>query len=101
MPSSPPTDLPASKSGLLAHHWKSLTPVDFNSTVVANGQFPGPLIVGNKGNQFSINVVNSLTDAAMDLVTSIVCFMAPSVALCIPEYFLALARYVSTWNRAR
>jgi len=43
-----------------------------DSTVVANGQFPGPLIVGNKGDQFSINVVDNLADTALDRVTSIV-----------------------------
>ncbi|EJD00074.1 laccase [Fomitiporia mediterranea MF3/22] len=41
------------------------------STVTANGQFPGPLISGNVGDQFLINVTDSLTDATMRRATSI------------------------------
>nr|AID59411.1 laccase 3 precursor [Cerrena sp. HYB07] len=33
------------------------------AAVLAGGSFPGPLITGNKGDNFQINVVNSLTDA--------------------------------------
>ncbi|KAI0278401.1 laccase [Russula aff. rugulosa BPL654] len=38
---------------------------------LAGDTFPGPLIKGNKGNSFAINVENNLTDNTMDLVTSI------------------------------
>ncbi|KAK0184470.1 laccase [Armillaria mellea] len=41
------------------------------STVLAGGVFPGPLISGNKGDQFHINVINELTDPTMDVSTSI------------------------------
>ncbi|KZP02509.1 multicopper oxidase, partial [Athelia psychrophila] len=41
------------------------------STVLADGQFPGPLIRGNKGDKFSINVFNALTDKTMERSTSI------------------------------
>ncbi|VDB90317.1 unnamed protein product [Peniophora sp. CBMAI 1063] len=40
-------------------------------TTVVNGQFPGPLITGNMGDTFSLNVVDALTDGALDTVTSI------------------------------
>ncbi|TFY75864.1 hypothetical protein EWM64_g8147 [Hericium alpestre] len=42
-----------------------------SSTVVAGDTFPGPLIRGNKGDNFQINVHNNLTDTSMDLVTSV------------------------------
>ncbi|KAI0246637.1 laccase T2 copper depleted [Lactifluus subvellereus] len=38
---------------------------------LAGGVFPGPLIQGTKGVDFSINVLNLLTDKSMDLETSI------------------------------
>ncbi|KAI0294017.1 laccase T2 copper depleted [Multifurca ochricompacta] len=41
------------------------------SAVLADGVFPGPLIQGTKGNDFSITVVDLLTDDSMDLQTSI------------------------------
>ena len=41
-------------------------------TVVANGQFPGPLISANEGDNFQINVTDSLTDTSMYRATSIV-----------------------------
>ncbi|KLO10982.1 laccase [Schizopora paradoxa] len=41
------------------------------STVVANGVFPAPLITGNKGDQFYLNVADKLTDATMRRATSI------------------------------
>ncbi|KAI0059380.1 laccase [Artomyces pyxidatus] len=40
-------------------------------TVLAGDTFPGPLISGNKGDNFQINVFDDLTDSALDLVTSI------------------------------
>ncbi|KAI5120428.1 hypothetical protein M0805_009890 [Coniferiporia weirii] len=49
-----------------------LSPNGFSrSTVVANGQFPGPLISGNVGDNLQINVVDSLTDTTMYRSTSI------------------------------
>ncbi|KAF8231636.1 laccase 8 [Tricholoma matsutake] len=41
------------------------------STVLANGQYPGPLLKGFKGDRFRINVVNNLTDDTMQRSTSI------------------------------
>ncbi|EIN05369.1 laccase 1 [Punctularia strigosozonata HHB-11173 SS5] len=55
-----------------------MAPDGFNvtrDTVVAGtngvGTFPGPLITGNKGNNFQINVNNQLSDVAMLKTTSI------------------------------
>ncbi|TFK31867.1 laccase-2 [Crucibulum laeve] len=41
------------------------------SAVLAGGTFPGPVISGNKGANFRLNVVNSLTDITMHKTTSI------------------------------
>ncbi|KAF8063330.1 phenol oxidase [Lyophyllum atratum] len=41
------------------------------SSVLAGGVFPGPLITGRKGDQFKLNVVDSLTDNTMLRSTSI------------------------------
>ncbi|KII87346.1 hypothetical protein PLICRDRAFT_113151 [Plicaturopsis crispa FD-325 SS-3] len=41
------------------------------SAVLAEGVFPGPLITGNKGDNFQINVVDGLTDNTMLRSTSI------------------------------
>ncbi|KAL5531208.1 hypothetical protein ACEPAG_4084 [Sanghuangporus baumii] len=41
------------------------------STVIVNGQHPAPLITGNKGDRFLLNVVDNLTDPTMDRSTSI------------------------------
>nr|AUK50750.1 laccase 5B [Peniophora sp. CBMAI 1063] len=41
------------------------------SAVVVNGQTPGPIISGTKGDLFSIDVINKLWDQRMDVVTSI------------------------------
>ncbi|KAI9431522.1 laccase C [Lactarius indigo] len=49
-----------------------LAPDGFSrSTVVAGGTFPGPLIQGNKDDQFSINVTDLLTDTSMNVGTSV------------------------------
>ncbi|KAG5636381.1 hypothetical protein H0H81_008245 [Sphagnurus paluster] len=40
-------------------------------TVLAGGTFPGPLIKGDKGDQFQLNVINSLSDPRMLRSTSI------------------------------
>jgi len=51
---------------------KVIAPDGFpRSTVLVNGQFPGPLIAANKGDRFSLNVVDSLTDPTMLRSTSI------------------------------
>lgn len=42
------------------------------AAVVANGEAPGPLITGNKGDNFQINVVNNLSNHTMLKSTSIV-----------------------------
>ncbi|KAJ7469670.1 laccase [Mycena latifolia] len=41
------------------------------SAVLANGIYPGPLIVAKKGDHFNLNVVNSLTDPTMLLSSTI------------------------------
>nr|AGW43035.1 laccase [Ganoderma weberianum] len=41
------------------------------SAVVVNGESPGPLITGNKGDRFQINVVNQLTNHTMSKTTSV------------------------------
>ncbi|KAK7007823.1 multicopper oxidase/laccase [Favolaschia claudopus] len=41
------------------------------SAVTVNGIVPGPVIVANKGDQFSLNVINTLTDDTMLLSSSI------------------------------
>ncbi|THH03127.1 hypothetical protein EW145_g6505 [Phellinidium pouzarii] len=41
------------------------------STVTANGIIPGPLISGNIGDQFLINVEDNLTDSTMNRATSL------------------------------
>ncbi|KAI0258277.1 laccase [Gloeopeniophorella convolvens] len=51
---------------------RNIAPDGFTrSAVLAGGTFPGPVIQGTKGGQFSINVINSLTDTSLDLGTSI------------------------------
>ncbi|THH03129.1 hypothetical protein EW145_g6506 [Phellinidium pouzarii] len=58
---------------------KTLTVVNANiapdgvnrSTVVVDGQFPGPLITGHPGDHFMINVIDNLTDPNMRRSTSI------------------------------
>ncbi|KAJ6621044.1 laccase [Mycena sp. CBHHK59/15] len=39
--------------------------------VLVNGQAPGPLITGNKGDEFNLNVIDSLTNETMLLSSSI------------------------------
>ncbi|KAJ6623641.1 multicopper oxidase-domain-containing protein [Mycena sp. CBHHK59/15] len=39
--------------------------------VLVNGQVPGPLITGNKGDEFNLNVIDSLTNETMLLSSSI------------------------------
>ncbi|GLB41415.1 putative multicopper oxidase family protein [Lyophyllum shimeji] len=49
-----------------------IAPDGFNrSTVLADGIFPGPVIRGNKGDRFKINVLDRLTDPTMLRSTSI------------------------------
>ncbi|RDB27658.1 Laccase-2 [Hypsizygus marmoreus] len=51
---------------------KVISPDGFSrSTVLAGGVFPGPVIRGNKGDRFRLNVIDSLTDATMLRSTSI------------------------------
>ncbi|KAF4618867.1 hypothetical protein D9613_009652 [Agrocybe pediades] len=50
----------------------NISPDGFSrSAVLAGGTFPGPVITGMKGDNFRVNVINSLTDVTMDKVTSI------------------------------
>ncbi|EIN06931.1 laccase [Punctularia strigosozonata HHB-11173 SS5] len=54
----------------VANHF--LQPDGFNrSGVLVNGQFPAPLISATKGDQLSVNVLNSLTNSTMELGTSV------------------------------
>nr|VWO94449.1 Multicopper oxidase [Ganoderma boninense] len=41
------------------------------AAVVMNGQFPGPLIVGNKGDNFQLNVINNLDNTTMLTATTV------------------------------
>ncbi|ETW84726.1 laccse sensu stricto [Heterobasidion irregulare TC 32-1] len=51
---------------------KNISPDGFSrDTVLAGGTFPGPLITANRGQSFSINVFDDLTDSTMDVATSI------------------------------
>ncbi|KAF7309247.1 Laccase I [Mycena indigotica] len=51
---------------------KIIAPDGFSrSAVLAGGTFPGPLIRGNKGSNFELNVVDDLTDSTMLKSTSI------------------------------
>ncbi|KAJ3541839.1 hypothetical protein NMY22_g3741 [Coprinellus aureogranulatus] len=56
---------------------QNISPDGFARSAVLAGatpntlSFPGPLVVGNKGNTFSLNVVDSLTDTTMLRSTSI------------------------------
>ncbi|EIN05270.1 laccase [Punctularia strigosozonata HHB-11173 SS5] len=51
---------------------KKLAPDGYSrDTVVANGVFPAPPLIGYKGGKFELTVKNQLSDTAMDLPTSI------------------------------
>ncbi|KAF9459184.1 laccase 3 precursor [Collybia nuda] len=51
---------------------KVISPDGFNrSAVLAGGTFPGPLIRGNKGDRFRLNVTDTLTDPTMLRSTTI------------------------------
>ncbi|KAJ7715400.1 yellow laccase [Mycena metata] len=51
---------------------KHISPDGFSrSTVLAGGIFPGPLITGNKGDRFLLNVEDKLSDNTMETDTSI------------------------------
>ncbi|TFK86664.1 multicopper oxidase [Polyporus arcularius HHB13444] len=51
---------------------KVIAPDGFTrDTVLAGGQFPGPLIVGNKGDNFRINVIDQLKNETLLTPTSI------------------------------
>ncbi|KAK7442009.1 laccase, multicopper oxidase, benzenediol:oxygen oxidorectuctase [Stygiomarasmius scandens] len=51
---------------------RDIAPDGFNrSAVLADGVFPGPLIVGKKDGHFSLNVINELNDTSMLTPTSI------------------------------
>ncbi|KAG6816517.1 hypothetical protein H0H93_008011, partial [Arthromyces matolae] len=51
---------------------KEIAPDGFQrQSTLAGGTFPGPVIVGNKGDRFKINVKNDLTDPSMYRATTI------------------------------
>lgn len=52
-----------------------MSPVS-DRAVTVNGEFPGPLLSGNEGDTFQINVTDSLTDTTMYRGTSIVGLIA-------------------------
>ncbi|KAJ3757797.1 laccase [Lentinula raphanica] len=64
-------------NGVLQIVNKELSPDGFSRPTVLAGtsansaSFPGPLIQGNKGDHFNIDVVDSLTDSSMNRTTSI------------------------------
>lgn len=69
-------------------------------TVVANGQFPGPLISANTGDNLQLNVVDSLTDTTMRRATSVVSIYILSTASAILKGTMstvALARSLPSW----
>ncbi|KII83064.1 hypothetical protein PLICRDRAFT_180758 [Plicaturopsis crispa FD-325 SS-3] len=43
----------------------------YRRAVLAGGTFPGPIIKGNKGDRFQLNVVNQLTDTSMETNTTV------------------------------
>nr|CBV46340.1 laccase [Meripilus giganteus] len=60
----PVTDLPITNA--------NISPDGFTrAAVLAGGTFPGPLVSGNKGDNFQINVIDQLTDADMLKTTTI------------------------------
>ncbi|KAH9953170.1 laccase [Russula dissimulans] len=60
----PGTDLPIVN--------KYIAPDGFSRlTTLAGGTFPGPIIAGQKGTEFSINVIDQLENPSLDLGTSI------------------------------
>ncbi|KAH7910239.1 laccase [Hygrophoropsis aurantiaca] len=69
-PSQPPSVLgPVSELNIVN---RVVSPDGFErSATLAGGIFPGPLIKANKGDNFSINVVNQLSDKSMPLATSV------------------------------
>lgn len=54
-------------------------PFSFSSTVVVNGQFPGPLIKANVGDTLNINVIDELSNPIMRQATSIVGVLAHEI----------------------
>ncbi|KAG2359528.1 laccase [Suillus spraguei] len=51
---------------------KVISPAGYErSATLVNGVFPGPLIMAQKGDNFSIEVANELTDTSMYMVTSV------------------------------
>ena len=48
------------------------------SAVLAGQMFPGPVIRGQKGDRFQLNVVNNLDDSTMERSTSVVCLQRVS-----------------------
>ncbi|KAJ7256372.1 laccase 1 [Mycena rebaudengoi] len=59
-------------SGSLIVGNANLSPDGFSrSTTVVNGQLPGPVISAEKGDQFALNVINTLNDSTMIKSTSI------------------------------
>ncbi|KAJ6610545.1 yellow laccase [Mycena sp. CBHHK59/15] len=51
---------------------KDISPDGYSrSAVLADGEFPGPLIRGNKGDRFLLNVIDKLTDPSMLMSTSV------------------------------
>ncbi|KAJ8073032.1 hypothetical protein PM082_019900 [Marasmius tenuissimus] len=51
---------------------KDISPDGFTrSSVLSNGEFPGPVITANKGEDLEITVFDELTDKRMDVLTSV------------------------------
>ncbi|KAG6382194.1 laccase [Boletus reticuloceps] len=65
-----------------------ISPDGYNrSAIIVNGLYPAPLIKANKNDQFSIELVNGLTDDSMSLETAVVSNHMLG-ANCILIYFL-------------
>nr|AWC08467.1 laccase B [Peniophora lycii] len=64
--------LAASVSQTLTVGNADISPDGFTrSASLVNGAFPAPLITGNTGDNFQLNVVNNLDDSTLDLVTTV------------------------------
>lgn len=69
------------------------------SATVANGQLPGPLISGNMGDNFQLNVIDDLSDSTMYRSTSIVIIPTRSVLLLHTDHLYSTGMACSRMER--